>query len=267
MSRKARIREAARFLLEEHGACRAFGPLPPAIAPRNVDEAYEIQEEFQRLLSRMHGLIGGYKVALTTSVMRRMLGADEPIAGAIFSKTIQRSPATVFVADFVHLGVECEIAFQMAAELPIEGAPYSRGTVAGAVGAAAAALELIDHRNADFSALSAQLLPLTADNAWNAGIVLGAPVADWQSIDLAGVRGTMVINDEVVGVGWGGDVMGHPLEALAWLANSMAMRGRKLLPGMIVMTGSVVALQSVVANDTVRLTMDGLGEVSLLIRP
>ncbi len=75
----------------------------------------------------------------------------------------------------------------------------------------------------------------------------------------------MRINGEVVGEGDGRDVMGHPLDALAWLASTLAAQGKTLSRGMVVMTGSVVATKFVSRGDRVQLTMDGLGEVELSV--
>ena len=260
-----RVPEAARFLYEEHQARKPFEPIPRPHTPSSIDEANAVQEGFQQLLAETYGPIAGYKIALTTPVMRQMLGVNEPIAGAILAKTIYHSPTTLRRADYVHLGIECEIAFQLSKELAAVRAPYRRDTVADAVGTVMAAFELIDDRNADYSTLAAQVLSVIADNAWNAGIVLGAPVANWRTVDLAAVRGTMTINGVVVGEGRGSDVMGHPLEALVWLVNMCAQRGKSLSPGNTVMTGSVVALKFVNPGDVVRLSVDGLGEVHLYV--
>jgi 2-keto-4-pentenoate hydratase len=75
----------------------------------------------------------------------------------------------------------------------------------------------------------------------------------------------MVINDAVVGEGHGRDVMGHPLDALVWLANGLAQRGQRLTQGMVVMTGSIVATKFVHPGDRVRFYMDGIGEVRLSV--
>jgi 2-oxo-3-hexenedioate decarboxylase/2-keto-4-pentenoate hydratase len=70
----------------------------------------------------------------------------------------------------------------------------------------------------------------------------------------------MLINGESVGSGIGADVLGHPLSALAWLANTMAERGRPLRAGMVVSTGSIVSTKWPKAGDTVTAAIDGLGE-------
>ena len=137
--------------------------------------------------------------------------------------------------------------------------PYTRDSVAEAIGAVTAAFELVDDRHADYTKIADHILTLLADNTWNGGIVLGSPLTDWQSLDLAAIHGTMRINDEIVGEGDGRDVMGHPLDALAWLASTLATQGKSLAQGMVVMTGSVVATKFVSRGDRVQLTMDGAG--------
>jgi len=265
MSDDNRIVQAAQFLLEEHRARRPFGPIPAPCAAHTVDEAYAVQEALHALMAATHGPVAGYKIALTTLVMQQMVGFHEPVSGAILAQTIQQSPCTIRSTDYGRLGVECEIAVRLEADLPVDLAPYSRDHITAAIGAVMAAFELIDDRNADYAQFAPQIFSIIADNAWNGGIVLGPPATDWRTIDLAAVHGTMVINDAVVGEGYGRDVMGHPLDALVWLANGLAKRGKRLSRGMVVMTGSIVATKFVHPGDTVRFCMDGIGEVRLSI--
>ena len=257
-----RIQQATRFLLEEHRARRPFAPIPTACAPRTVEEAYAMQDTFTTLLAATQGPVAGYKIALTTPVMQQMVGFREPIAGSI-PQTIRHSPCTIRSAEYMHLGVECEIAVQLGRTLPATSAPWSRARVAEAIGTVMAAFELVDDRNANYAHLAVQILSVIADNAWNAGIVLGPPVTDWRSLDLAAVRGTMRINGHVVGEGQGRDVMGHPLEALTWLANMLATRGQGLAQGMVIITGSIVTTKFIHPGDTVQAVVEGLGEVHL----
>ena len=265
MSADHRIAQAAQFLLEEHRTRKPFGPIPASCAARTVDEAYAVQEAFHALMAATHGPVAGYKIALTTPVMQHMVGFHEPVSGAILAKTIQQSPCTIRSTDYGRLGVECEIAVRLEADLPVTPAPYSRDQITAAIGAVMAAFELIDDRHADYAQFAPQILSIIADNAWNGGIVLGPPATDWQTIDLAAVHGTMVINDAVVGEGYGRDVMGHPLDALVWLANGLAQRGKRLSQGMVVMTGSIVTTKFVHPGDTVRFQVDGLDEVRLSV--
>ena len=258
-----KVQKAARFLHEAHQAKAQYEPIPDDIAPRDISEAYDIQEAFHELLIPERGSIVGYKVALTTSVMQNMVGFGHPASGAVFTSGVHRSPAVTKWSDYVRLGAECEIAALLDQDLPVSGAPYDRESVVGAVSALMPAFEIIEDRNANYSDLF--FLGVAADNAWNAGIVLGEPVIDWQAIDLVSASGTMTINGEPAGEGRGGDVLGHPLEALAWLANNLADRGQSLKKEMVVMTGSIVSTKFLNRGDDVRFEIDTLGEVRLKV--
>ena len=265
MADEDRLQRAARFLYEEHLARRPFEPMPTTLVPHTVDEAYAVQERFHTYMAQTQGLVAGYKIALTTPVMQQMVGFHAPLAGAILASTIHRSPVTLRGVDYVRLGVECEIAVRLGADLPAAQAPYGREQVADAVAAVMPAFELVDDRRADYAQLAPLVLTLIADNAWNAGVVLGSPVSDWHTVDLAAAQGVMVLNGAMVGEGRGCDVMGHPFEALVWLANMLAQRGKSLTQGMIVMTGSMIATKFVNPGDAVRLSVEGVGEVHLSV--
>lgn len=254
---------AARHLHQAHRNRQRYEALPDHISPATIDEAYDMQEAFQALLAPERGAIVGYKIALTTPVMQRMVGFDAPAAGAVFESGVHHSPAAVSASDFGRLGAECEVAVRLQADLPASGAPYDREGVAAAVGALMPAFELVDDRGADYGNLF--FLGVAADNAWNAGVVLGEERADWQSLDLENSHGAMTINGEPAGEGYGRDVLGHPLDALAWLANVLAGRGKELKAGMLVMTGSIVSTKFLNPGDVATFTFEGLGDISLSV--
>ena len=224
-----------------------------------------MQDALLALRSESHGPAVGYKVGMTTAVMQNLVGLGEPAAGKLLAATIHAGPATIRCDDFVHLGVECEIAVRLAADLPAAQAPFSRAVVSAAVGTVMPAFELIEDRNADYARFAAEILAVIGDNVWNGGIVLGEPVADWRRLDLAATQGRLTMNGKVVAQGQGRDVMGHPLEALAWLATMLARRGEQLAQGMVVMTGSIIATRFVAPGDTLAWSVEGLGEVSLTV--
>jgi 2-keto-4-pentenoate hydratase len=257
--------QAARWLLGAHRTRATFRPLPPELAPASAADAYSIQSAFVGLRAQSLGAVAGYKIALTTPAMRALVGLNDSIAGEMLAGTLRSGPARVRGADYGRLIVECEIAFQMADDLPAVGAPYTRDKVAAAVGTVMPAFELADDRNADYQQLPASALTLIADNAWNEGAVLGVPVKDWRGIDLDALEGVASINGQVVGKGYGRDVMGHPLEALAWIANHLAARGMGLWRSDIVITGSLVTSKFPQAGDTVRFDAGALGSVQLSV--
>lgn len=256
---------AAKRLLEAHERREQFAPLPPELAPRDAEEAYAIQDCYVARRAERLGAIAGYKIALSSREMQRFVGVDAPQAGVMLASTLHRTPASVRAADYVRLVVEFEIAVEMAADLPAADAPYTRERIAPLIGAVMPALELADDRNADYSQLAKHPLELIADNAWNEGAVLGVPLEDWRAIDLAAVRGVATINGRVVGEGMGAAAMGHPLEAVAWIANHLAAHGRGLVFRDVVITGSIITTKSVRAGDLVRFSIAELGEAELRV--
>jgi 2-keto-4-pentenoate hydratase len=260
-----RIERAGEWLYEAHRRREAFAPLPPELAPRDADEAYAIQGQFVARRATDLGPVTGYKIALTTPAMRAMVGLKEPIAGDMLEDTIRRGNARVRAADYVRLIVEFEIGVQLGEDLPAIGAPYNRKRVAQAVSAVMPAFELADDRSADYAILPGNALMLIADNAWNEGAVLGEPVRDWRRLDLAALHGVATINGASVGSGHGRDALGHPLEALAWIANNLAARGLGLWRGDVVITGSLVTSKFPKAGDVLRFEAEGLGAVELQV--
>ena len=258
---RERAAAAARRFFEEHRAGERFTGLPEDLRPRDIDEAHAIQDRLQTL-NEEHGLgpLAGWKVALTTPVMQRLAGIDHPCAGGIHEAYVYRSPVTLRAADYVRIGIEAEIAVRLSADL--SGGGHTRESVAAAVGAVAPSIEIVDDRACDYDALDG--LALVADNSFNFGVVLGPETAGWRGVDLPALGGRLVINGEVVGEGTGGAVMGgHPFEAVAWLANALAARGRELRAGDIVMTGSIVATKWPAARDEIVVALDSLGEARL----
>ena len=126
-----------------------------------------------------------------------------------------------------------------------------------------AAIELIEDLGYDYKRLDAAAM--VAGNVWNAGVVLGAPVTGWRDQDLARTRARLSINGREIGNGNGGDVMGNPLNALAWLADKLAAAGTPLRRGMIVMTGSLVPIRYPAAGDEVVIDVSGLGSAELVL--
>src|SRR5947209_7981932 len=106
-------------------------------------------------------------------------------------------------------------------------------------------------------------LTLVGPTTWNGGGVLGAPITEWRGCDVARAVTRCWGNDQPGGQGKTGDAMGHPFDAVAWLANLLHHRGRVLERGMVVMTGSSITTRFPAPGDRVRFVVEGLGEVAL----
>ena len=256
------IDATARAAFETHRSRTRYRPLDATLRRAPLDDAYRIQDALHKVMaSAGRGEIAGWKIALTSKAMQQMTGVDQPAAGAIFSKVIHTSPARVNVAAYHHLGVEFEVAVRLGEALPASGGPWTRASVAGKVAACIPAFELVEDGDADYKTLDA--FTLIAQNTWNGGVVLGPALPEWRRVDLEHAVTRCWLNDQPAGQGKTGDAMGHPFEAVAWLANLLNSRGRRLELGMIVMTGSSITTKFPSPGDRIRFVIDGLGEASL----
>jgi 2-keto-4-pentenoate hydratase len=249
--------KVARHVLAEHDRRADYRNLPPEIAPANVAQAYAAQLALVRLLVPRKGKVAGLKIATTTKVMQQLMGIDHPCGGTIFANTVHESPARLRLAVYQHVVIECELALRLARDLPASAAPFTGQSVAPAVGAAMPAFELIEDRNADYKQTSA--FSIIADNCWNAGIVLGAPVAYDPARPLAGIAGRLTVNDSRSYEGRTED----PFETLAWIANLAAGQDRPLTAGMVVITGSVIPTLPIAPGDRFVFSLDGLGSAEV----
>ncbi|MGP1397001.1 MAG: 2-keto-4-pentenoate hydratase [Inquilinaceae bacterium] len=259
----ASIAEAADRLMRQRRAGMPLTALPDRCRPRDEAEAYAIQRAVHRLRDGDEA-VAGYKIGCTTPVMRAFLGIGQPCAGGIRTGQIHRRSARLAHGNFRRVGVECEIAVQLARDLPEGKGPADRQAVTEAVGACAAAIEIVDDRYEDYRALGAPTL--IADDFFGAGAVLADPVTDWQTLDLAAAEGALLINGTTVAKGAGAMAMGHPFEPVAWLANLLAASGERLRAGQIVLTGSLVETRWLAKGDHVAATVAGLGTAELDVR-
>jgi 2-oxo-3-hexenedioate decarboxylase/2-keto-4-pentenoate hydratase len=260
----SRVNEAADALLRQFRGKEKY-LLEGELLPESIDEAYEVQAAYQGSLTGDLGAVAGYKIAYTTTALQQSSGISEPVAGVILASNVRHSPAVLSSSDFLQPGIECEVGVRLGADLPASGAPYDRDRASEAVEAVMTAFEVVDNRRTQGQDTQTQLLTTIASNILNAGVVLGEPVTEWRGIQLAGCRGYMEINGELVGEGMGSDVMGHPLEPLAWLANALAAQGRELKAGMVVITGSIVSPKWLNAGDAALIEIEGLGRAELSV--
>lgn len=215
--------------------------------PMDHEAAYAVQHAVSAAL----GPIGGWKVG-------------SPYPGGPFTcaplpaSHVEASPARVAQAECPDRGVEAEIAVRMARDLLPRANGYSADEVLHAVGSAHPAIELLQSRFQDVGAVDA--LSLLADSLSHYGLVWGAAIADWQTVDLVteGVR-VMVDGAEVKrGVG---NPAGDMMRLLVWLANEGAVWAGGLKAGQFVTTGSWTGKDTVPAGGTVRMMFDHCGTV------
>lgn len=237
--------------------------LEPARRPGDEAAAYALQAETNDLIARKLGFPVGHKIGCTTPVMQKFLGIGNPCAGRVFANTVLGAHAQVSRANYRKLGVECEIVVTIGKDIEPGRDDYTPQALLPHVGAVMAGIEIVDDRYADYRTLGVHTL--IADNFFNAGCALGVPVEEWHDLDLATLDGQMRINGSEVGRGTCAMVMGHPLAALAWLANRRSVDGEGLRRGAFVFLGSLVETKWLNSGDEVVIDIAKLGQVNLTV--
>jgi 2-keto-4-pentenoate hydratase len=249
--------DAAEAIIEARRARRILAPLGP-LAPATTEAGYALQKE---VALRLGGLPpAGFKIGATTRQMQAYLGLSGPAGGFVPKAGLRRSPASLRFADFVRPGLECEIGLRLARD--IAPGPCTRDAAAAAVGEVFAAMEIVENRYGDLATLGTPTL--IADQVFHAAGVTGPPVTDWQGIDLAAISGRLTVDGTLRGEGLGADLLGHPFEALAWLAASpCAATFGGLRAGQVVFLGSVTPPIWLDGPCTATVAFDTLGQAEL----
>lgn len=247
---------AARFVAGAHASRQAYRNLSGPLEPPTIADAYEVQEELRKLWEPIRGPVAGLKIAVTTKVMQELMGIDHPCGGMIYASNVYPAPHALSMGRYMHVVLEFELAVRVGRTLAGKATPWTREEVRAEITEVMPAYELIEDRNAIYK--ETRPTTLIADNAWNAGIVLGTPVSVPPSLDLNGIVGRLMMP--------GGVREGRtddPVGALAWCANLAADRGRPLEAGQVVITGSVIPTLPIGLGETFRFELEGLGSIEI----
>ena len=226
--------------------------------PRSVAEGVAAQQALAGLMGAQDP--PGFKIGATAAAMQRYLGLDGPAAGFMSEASLHGSGSVLAWDRFFRPGCECEIAVQLGRDLPAQ--PCTAVSAREAVEAIMPAIEIVENRYADLASFGAA--GLIADQVFHSAAILGEPLAAWRETDLLAARGTLSVDGEVRGEGFGRDLLGGPFDALAWLAGSAEVAAfGGLRAGQIVMLGSVCTPVWLDAPGRIEVSFDHLGAVRI----
>jgi len=249
-----RIQEAAALLLNARRGGALLTELPGSCRPETAADAYAIQD----VVTRELGGAGGWKV-----------GAAHPSAEphcAPLPKSLMFATGHSFPAGTVRLrGIEAELAFTLAQDLPPRRTAYTTDDVLAAIRSLHAVIEVVDSRYEDMREVDA--LSLLADSGSNGALVVGAGRPDLVRVDQTAQPVELWINGQKHFAAVGGNTAGDVVRLLVWLANHAAGRVGGLRAGQMVTTGSCSGLRFQAPGDHVRAVFADVGEVELAFAP
>jgi 2-keto-4-pentenoate hydratase len=209
--------------------------------PLSLAEAYRVQDEVTALRVADGERPAGWKLGYTSAVMRAQMGVASPNFGPLTDAMLLSSPA-VIADGALQPRVEPEIGLRLGRGI---SPPCSVEDVLGACDAALACLEIVD---SVWSGYRFTLEDNTADGSSAAWVVVGPPLP---LDDLASLPVALSVDGDVVERGVGAAASGHPAAGVVWLAEQLAVRGRALEPGDLVITGGLTSARPLEAGHRI----------------
>jgi len=244
-----RLREAYRS--------GAVPPLRDGLDPLDMAGAYAVQTINTRYWESQGRRIVGRKAGLTAKAVQMQLGVDQPDFGVLFDDMRIADGGRLDPGACLQPKAEAEIAFVLGTDLP--SAQTTAEEAAAAVATVHAAIEIVDSRIADWKITFADTV---ADNGSSAFFVLAEEGHPLPGLDLWSAGMVMEINGTIASLGAGAAALGHPLNAAAWLARTLAERGEPLKAGDVLLAGALGPMVAIHPGDQVRAVVGGIGTCS-----
>jgi len=228
-----------------------------------IEEAYAVQKAWIEIKVAAGRSVKGHKIGLTSKAMQSALNIDEPDSGVLLDDMFFADGGLVPSDRFIATRVEAELAFIMNKRLA--GPNCTMFDVLNASDFVVPALEILDTRieRVDPVTKSARkIFDTIADNAANAGIVLGGRPIRPLDTDLRWIGALCSRNGQVEETGLAAGVLNHPATAVAWLANKIAPLGLALEPGQVVLAGSFIRPIETRKGDTIQADFGAYGSVN-----
>ena len=223
----------------------------------DYEDAFDIQWEIRRRKEARGTKIVGMKMGLTSWAKMKQMGVEKPCYGFLADYFSVPDGGEIQHDELIHPKIEAELAFVTKA--PLKGPGVHIGDVLRATDFIMPAVEVIDSRYKDFKF---DLKSVIADNSSSTRFITGGMMAEPADLDLKTIGVVMEINGEVVELGAGAAVLGHPAASVAMLANMLGERGEELPAGSFVMIGAITAAVQVNKGDSFMVRYQGLGTVS-----
>jgi len=233
-------------------------PLPASFRQDfTLEEAYEIQALVRDEKIRQGRRVIGKKIGFTSKGMRRQFQVDRPDYGNLFDDQIFTQGTKIDTSRFIVPRAEGEIAFIL--ERDLRGPGVTAADVLRATYGVMACIEFVDSRwDFPFS-----IVDSIADNGGCGGFLLGSRLVRLEGLDLRYIAMFVEKNGELISSGAGVEVLGDPLNSVAWLANALSVHGNELKAGDIILSGAITSSVPVAKGDLVNVSFSTLGNISL----
>jgi 2-keto-4-pentenoate hydratase len=235
-----------------------MAPITDSSPALGLGEAYGIQLlNVARRLAAGERIVG-HKIGLTARAMQELFKVHEPDYGHLFGSMIHDPARPLDLDTLIEPQVEVEPAFVLRKRLM--GPSITTEDVLDATDHVVTCLEVIDSRIVDWRI---RLQDTVADNGSSARVVLGTQYIRPRELALDTLDATLELDGVVVESGNTREILGHPANGVAWLANSLAAFGIALEAGHIVLPGTCTRSRRLTGPGRACGRIAGLGPVTL----
>ena len=252
------IEQLGDELYEALKGCHVVEPLTNRHPEITIEDAYRIQQRLNARRLAAGERIIGKKIGVTSAAVMNMLGVYQPDFGMLTDGMVYNEGEAIPAVTLIQPKAEGEIAFVLKKDLI--GPGVTGADVLAATEGVMTCFEIVDSRIRDWKI---KIQDTVADNASCGVFVLGDRLVDPRSVDLNTCGMVLEKNGEIVATGAGAAALGAPVNAVAWLANTLGRLGIPLKAGEVILSGSLAIMVPVKAGDSLRVTIGGIGGCSV----
>jgi 2-oxo-hept-3-ene-1,7-dioate hydratase len=257
------VADAARRLAEAEQTGIPMPQLSLQYPDMTVEDAYAVQRCFVETKVANGRSLVGHKIGLTSKAMQQAMSIDQPDFGALLDDMIFEDGAEIPIERFIRPRVEVELAFVLGES--VTGPGTSALDILRASEFVIPALEILDSRvqmTDPQTGHSRTIVDTIADNAADAGVVLGGRPMRPLDVDIRWVSALLYRNGVIEESGVAAAVLNHPANSAAWLANTLAGYGVGLESGQLIMAGSFIRPVHAFAGDVFHADYGPFGSVT-----
>jgi 2-oxo-hept-3-ene-1,7-dioate hydratase len=258
------IKDAADRLYEAERARVQMPALTLSYPDMDMDDAYRVQKCWVDRKVAEGASVYGYKIGLTSRAMQMAVNIDTPDYGILLDDMVFANNGTIAANDFTDPRIETEFAFVL--KKPLAGDDVTIEQVIDATDYVVPALELIaarSYRVDPDSGYTRKVFDTIADNAANAGIIIGDTRIDPRQVDLRWAGAMLYLNGQIEETGLAAGVMDHPAHGIRWVCKRFAPWGIGLEPGQLILSGSFTRPVIVTPGDHIRADYGEFGEINI----
>lgn len=247
-----------QILVDAEKERKPVGPVSDLVSGGlSLDDAHRICERNIEKRIKAGEKMAGFKIGFTNLAVREKMGLPDSTYGYLMDSMLLKSGVKVAMSSLIAPKIECEICFKL--KQPLKGKGLSAEQVIAATEAVCASFEICDARIKDWKCPYNDFF---ADNGFSARVVLSGKWVPVAGFDFLNEKVVLTQGGKELAQGTGALAMGHPANAVAWLAGSLAARGKGLEAGQIVMTGTLTPILPIEKGSTYVAKFSTLGEVT-----